>query len=197
MSTAQTAIRIRMRSFFRTLALLALLCLLPSDYALSESVAEHELKAVFLYNFANYITWPESAFINKDSPFNYCLLGRSRINDSLNAAINNETIKGRKLRLLEFQQPTQLSQCHIIFIHQQDGGYPPDIIKQLAAESILTVGQDSNFILAGGAISLLQKARKIDLVINMDTIELGRLKVSSKLLRLVKRIRPSSEVSEK
>ncbi|MEL0584553.1 MAG: YfiR family protein [Candidatus Thiodiazotropha sp. (ex. Lucinoma kazani)] len=146
---------------------------MPSDYTHSESVAEHELKAVFLYNFANYITWPESAFQNQDSPFNYCLLGRSRINDSLNAVINNEMIKGRKLRLLEFQQPTQLSQCHIIFIHQQEVGYPPDLIRQLAAESILTVGDDTDFIPAGGAIGLIQEARKIDLVINMDTIELG------------------------
>ncbi|MCU7869529.1 MAG: YfiR family protein [Candidatus Thiodiazotropha sp. (ex Lucinoma borealis)] len=186
-----------MRSFFRTLTLFALLYLLPSDYAHAESATEHELKAVFLYNFANYITWPESAFQNQDSPFNYCLLGRSRINDSLNAVIKNETIKGRHLRLVEFQHPTQLSECHILFIHQLDEGYPPDLLRQLAAESILTVGDDANFIPAGGAISLLQKARKIDLVISMDAVELARLKVSSKLLRLAKRVRPSSELSEK
>lgn len=197
MSITQTASRVRMRSFFRTLTLFALLCLLPSDYAHAESATEHELKAVFLYNFANYITWPESAFQNKDSPFNYCLLGRSRINDSLNAVIKNETIKGRHLRLVEFQHPTQLSECHILFIHQMVEGYPPDLLRQLAAESILTVGDDANFIPAGGAISLLQKARKIDLVISMDAVELARLKVSSKLLRLAKRVRPSSELSEK
>ncbi|MCU7873503.1 MAG: YfiR family protein [Candidatus Thiodiazotropha sp. (ex Lucinoma borealis)] len=197
MSITQTASRVRMRSFFRTLTLFALLYLLPSDYAHAESATEHELKAVFLYNFANYITWPESAFQNQDSPFNYCLLGRSRINDSLNAVIKNETIKGRHLRLVEFQHPTQLSECHILFIHQLDEGYPPDLLRQLAAESILTVGDDANFIPAGGAIGLLQKARKIDLVISMDAVELARLKVSSKLLRLAKRVRPSSELSEK
>ncbi|MCU7797691.1 MAG: YfiR family protein [Candidatus Thiodiazotropha sp. (ex Semelilucina semeliformis)] len=178
----------------RPFVLLALLFYLPVDTALSETAAEHELKAVFLYNFANYIAWPDKSFQTKDSPFNYCLLGESSINTSLKAVVANEMIKGRKVQVLELMDKSRLSACHILFIHQEEDGYPAEIMQKLATESVLTVSDDSSFIPSGGTICLLQKKRKIDLLISMDAIEQGELKVSSKLLRLAKRIPPDREM---
>ncbi|MCU7937599.1 MAG: YfiR family protein [Candidatus Thiodiazotropha sp. (ex Dulcina madagascariensis)] len=185
-----------MRSFVRPLALLAMLCGIPSGHNQAETVAEHELKAIFLYNFANYIAWPESAFKKRQSPFNYCLLGESRINTSLKTVAANETVKGRALRVLELDDTEQLSDCHILFVHQRQDGYPSGLMRQLAAESVLTVGDGEAFIPSGGTIGLLKKERRIDLLINMEAIELGQLKVSSKLLRLAKRVRLSRETPE-
>ncbi|MES9862039.1 MAG: YfiR family protein [Candidatus Thiodiazotropha sp. LLP2] len=160
-------------------------------------MAEHELKAVFLYNFANYITWPDDAFKTPESPFNYCFLGTSRINTSLKAVVANEKIKGKKLQVLELSDESQLSDCHILFIHQIEGGYPTELLQKLAKMSVLTVSDDDSFIPAGGAISLSQKKKKIDLLVSMDIIDRGKLKFSSKLLRLAKRIPKSDETSEK
>lgn len=50
------------------------LCLLavPGLSHIKSTPEEYELKAAFLYNFAKFITWPDSSFSNSDDFFYYC-----------------------------------------------------------------------------------------------------------------------------
>ncbi|MEW8000824.1 MAG: YfiR family protein [Candidatus Thiodiazotropha endolucinida] len=175
------------------LVMAVLLWCLPLPCAVSEQIDEDRLKALFLYNFANYVTWPESTFKNQISPINYCLLGYSRLKASMNEITANEIINGRELRVVSVENEQQLSDCNILFIHQPAAGYPIELIQRLASQSVLTVSDHPDFIPAGGSIVLLKKSHKIKLVVNMDALDQGQLKVSSKLLRLATRVRPSKE----
>ncbi|MEW8052339.1 MAG: YfiR family protein [Candidatus Thiodiazotropha sp.] len=174
-------------------AMAVLLLCLSVGSANSEQVDEDRLKALFLYNFANYVTWPDSTFQSQISTINYCLLGSSRLNDRMKEITKDEKINGKELRVVETEDEQQLSDCNILFIHQPAAGYPTELIQQLASQSVLTVSDHPDFIPVGGSIVLLKKARKIKLVVNLDALDQGQLKVSSKLLRLATRVRPSQE----
>ncbi|MFI0416323.1 MAG: YfiR family protein [Candidatus Thiodiazotropha sp.] len=174
-------------------AMAVLLLCLPLGSTNSEQVDEDRLKALFLYNFANYISWPDSTSQGKISSINYCLLGSSQLNDRMKEITKDETINGKELRVVETVDEQQLSDCNILFIHQPAAGYPAELIQQLASQSVLTVSDHPDFIPVGGTIVLLKKARKIKLVVNLDALDQGQLKVSSKLLRLATRVRPSQE----
>lgn len=40
-----------------------------------QRVKEYQVKALFLYNFANFVEWPDEAFPHADSPLKMCLYG--------------------------------------------------------------------------------------------------------------------------
>lgn len=152
--------------------------------ASAQEIADHEIKAVFLYNFANFITWPADAFEQRSSPFNFCIIGRSKINDSLAIAIKDEVIKGRTLQLVELKSSTDISNCQILFINAIELRNQTEIISNYSGKATLIVGDTRDFISKGGMISLVQKKRRIHPMINLEAVSNVHMKVSSKLLRL-------------
>ena len=51
---------------------------------------EYQLKAVFLFNFAQFVEWPASAFPKPDTPLGICILGEDPFGSYL-----DETVRGR------------------------------------------------------------------------------------------------------
>src|SRR5882724_8451605 len=58
---------------------------------------EYQLKAVFLYNFAQFTDWPESAFADEKSPIVIGVLGSDPFGPALNDTIRDEKVRGRPL----------------------------------------------------------------------------------------------------
>ena len=93
-------------------------------WAASSSVwaaSDNEVKAVFLYHFANFISWPDGTFAALDSPLRYCVLGTSEITPALSKVIEGEQAQGRPLVLSQPSQGASLADCHIVFIDIRAG----------------------------------------------------------------------------
>ena len=54
---------------------------------------EYQIKAAFLFNFAQFVEWPPTAFTNADAPFCIGVLG----DDPFGAALD-ETVQGENSR---------------------------------------------------------------------------------------------------
>jgi hypothetical protein len=144
---------------------------------------EYQLKAVFLFNFAQFVDWPASAFPAPDTPLVIGILGRDPFGTYLDETVRGETVKGHPLAVQRFRRVEDITTCHILFISGAEEGRLEQVLAGLKGRSILTVGDVEGFAARGGMIRFLTDQNRIRLRINLEVAKADDLTVSSKLLR--------------
>lgn len=167
-----------------------LLCLLSvcADSAQTNPLSEYQVKAAFLFHFAQFVEWPEEAFKEANSPLTYCTIGADPFHGSLDAALSGKTVGVRSLRVMHYRQLQEIRGCQVLFIGEREQKLVPSLLTSLKGIPALTVGESQDFVQDGGMIGFLLEENKIRFEINLDAAEHARLKVSSRLLALAKRV---------
>jgi len=145
---------------------------------------EHRVKAVFLYNFAQFVAWPDSAFNGEPDSLVVGVLGEDPFDAYLDEVVRGEKVEGRPISVRRFRRASEVDDCHVLFISASEGRRMADIMAELSGRPILTVGESTSFIERGGMVRFVTKRGKIRLEINLEAVQESRLSVSSKLLRL-------------
>ena len=151
---------------------------------------EYQVKAVFLYNIAQFIEWPNDSSANEKSPLIIGILGRDPFGSYLDDTVKGEEINGRPLTIERYANIAAIKQCHILFIHASFAPKLPTIRKSLKGKGILTVSDASNFAKQGGMVRFFEQKNKIRLRINLDAVKAENITISSKLLRLAEIVDP-------
>lgn len=172
--------------------LLAFSMLLLPSHAHADKFSEDQIKAVFLFNFAEFIRWPTNAFSDVNAPFRFCALtDQTPIIQALISVIREESQNGRPL-LFRLIKPigtlniNDINTCQILFLHEQELAQAPTLTLSLKGSPTLTVSDADNFIDQGGMIALTRTIRRLRPIINNKRLQLSGLKASSKLLQLAK-----------
>ena len=171
---------------------LALSLFLLTTHAQAEKFSEDQIKAVFLFNFATFIRWPDDAFIATDTPFHFCALtDQTPIIQSLIQVISGESHQGRKLvfkliKPLDDLNMDDVSTCQILFFHPQELEQFSLLVQALSQFRILTVSDAENFIEKGGMVALIHTDHRLRPMIHNKRLQQSGLKASSKLLQLAK-----------
>lgn len=177
----------------RLLAVFALLCLLgllglpglPFGKASGAEYEEYELKAGFLYNFFNFIKWPDRSFDAPNSPFVLVIVGGGGKERTIDHALQNSFIGARPLKIITTSSVEDLGKAHMVFfLESYKNPDLPRTLAQLKGKPVITVGEEKNFITLGGDINFVQKGTKIKFQINSGSTEKADLKISSRLLML-------------
>lgn len=145
---------------------------------------EYQLKAVFLYNFAQFTDWPANAFPRTNSPVVIGIFGQDPFGRALDDTVKGESINGRSLVVRRFARLEEINECQLLFISASETNRLPQILSAVKGRSTLTVGETDNFVLSGGIIRFATANNKIRLRINLDAARQANLTISSKLLRL-------------
>lgn len=163
--------------------------LLPS-YADSPQIGEYQLKAVYLYNFTKFVTWPATVFTSPDAPFQICVLGEDLFRGLLEAAVKDEKVKGREVITQQIDDMEMIKECHILFISRSEQSHLANILNLAKSNYTLTVSDIEDFIPQGGMIQFYrQDDNKIRFAIDLKILDTVGLKASSELLKLAKVIR--------
>ena len=149
-----------------------------------ESFQEYQVKAVFLYNLTNFISWPEGTFENQDDPLKICILGEDPFGTFLDKVIHNETIKGRRIVVKRLTDNDTFCSCHILFINSTMNEELPQILQKIKGCSVLTVSDVHGFTQLGGMVNLARKGKRVRIEINVDSARRAGLVISAKLLKL-------------
>ncbi len=151
----------------------------------SASVAkEYEVKAVFLYNFANFVQWPEDTFAQPDTPFYICIYGRDPFERLIDITVQNETVQERKIVVQRPQALNDIDNCQILFISNSEHENLNTIFNAVAEKPILTVSDLSNFAETGGMIQFTLNNSRVRLLINLGITREHQLNMSANLLRV-------------
>ena len=164
---------------------------------------EYQIKAAFLYNFINFIDWPnENKDENKDNPIYIGILGKNPFGNSFEP-IKDKQVKDRVVIVKHFENLDNLKhcyanegeqkQCYLLYISSSEKENLNEIIEFINGKSILTVGDMKNFLESGGIINFLMEDNKVCFEINKTAAEKAKLIIRSKLLRLAKRVIPEQK----
>lgn len=166
----------------RYASLLAVLLLVASAPALA-APTEYDVKAAFLFNFSQFVDWPEPAFADARAPLVIGVLGSDPFGGGLDEIVRGESVNGRPLVVRRYQRVADVDTCHILFIDRSEQERLGDILASLRGRSILTVGDFDGFARAGGVVRFVTAGNKIRLHVNLDAARAANLTISSKLLR--------------
>jgi hypothetical protein len=161
--------------------LVALLLIAAPCWAAAPS--EYQVKAVFLFNFAQFVQWPARAFPDPGSPFVIGILGKDPFGPELEAVVRGETVDNRPLVIERYRTIGELHNCNILFIGRTEMGELPHILEALKGRSILTVTDAEDGDPSGVMIRLVTRSNRIRLRIDVGAARAGNLVISSKLLR--------------
>jgi hypothetical protein len=144
---------------------------------------ENAVKAVFLFNFAQFVEWPPQAFSAPQSPLVIGVLGQDPFGRLLYEAVNGEMVRGHTLVVERYRRVEEIKTCHILFISPSESEKYDDIFAKLQGRAILTVGDSEGFARRGGMIRFVTEEKRIRLRVNLAAARAAKLTISSKLLR--------------
>jgi hypothetical protein len=159
--------------------------LLSSGPRLSaETSPEYQVKAVFLFNFAQFVDWPPKAFPEPQTPLVIGVLGEDPFGTYLDETVRGENVNNRPLVVQRYRRIGDIKTCHVLFINRSETDRLEQILASLRGRNILTVGDTDDFAQRGGMIQLVTEKNKIRMRINLEVVKAANLTISSKLLRV-------------
>jgi hypothetical protein len=170
-------------------ALLSAACVLASTAAAQEpDPGVNAVKSAFLYNFTKFVEWPESAFPPGAAPFRVCVFAGASLRADIDGMLAGEAVGGRPVRVVT-PPAAEARGCHIAYFA---GGESDKTAAQVLAAArsrpILLVGEGPSFLAQGGHISFVIEGNRVRFDVNRAEIERAGLTISSKLLRVARRV---------
>lgn len=154
-------------------------------------VAEYELKAAFLFNFALFTQPTDTASTpvgSSSEPYRICILGK----DPFGAATKSLTkrmIAGRPIAVKVTNATDELKQCQLIFIPEAERESARRAANAVSGLPIITVGEFKDFPAGGALFNLIVVDDKVAFQVNTQVARSHQLDVSAKLTRLAASVR--------
>jgi len=173
--------------------------------ARAESVDQTKMakvKSAYLLNFIKFTQWPETQHKDKKSPFVITVLGEDQLGEVLDKTMAKKIVRDRailvrrvevpsdshkRLQLLE-QCKEDMKQSHVVFVSASLRDHLQEVLSIFHGSDILTVSDMPSFAKRGGMLELTLDKNRIVFHANKKAVTGTKIKISSKLLRLAKRV---------
>ena len=150
---------------------------------------EYQLKAAFLYNFAQFAEWPDDAFRGPKGPIVIAVAGENPFGGALEQAVRGKQLNGREITVRYYSSAAAVEPCHVLFVSASERNNT-QVALQRAGNACLTVGDVEGFTARGGIFRFLVEDNKVRFEVNIDAAQHSRVKISSRLLKLAKIYEP-------
>jgi len=151
---------------------------------------EYQVKAVFLYNFTKFVSWPTNVFNGANAPFVIGVLGADPFGPALDELVSAQSVGSHPISVRRLGRDEPIGGCQILFVARSERERLPDVFAAVKDRPILTVGDMPRFVELGGMFNLALSQRRvvIDVIDNAAARAVG-LQVNSKLLDLAREVR--------
>ncbi|MGC1483688.1 MAG: YfiR family protein [Candidatus Acidiferrum sp.] len=150
--------------------------------------SEYQVKAAFLFHFAQFVEWPPEAFRSANSPLTYCTVGEDPFHGALEASLDGKSINSRPLRVQHYKQVREVRACQVLFIGTPEERFISATLTNLNGNPVLTVGESEHFAQEGGIIGFFLEDNKVRFDINLVAAQKAKLQISARLLALAKTV---------
>lgn len=155
------------------------------DAARTAELSEDDLKALYLYNFTQFVTWPQTP----EKPPNPLVIGivgndglRLRLEELVKRANpDRQSVEVRAVNAVE-----EARNCHILFIARSETRRLGGLLDGIEGQPILTVGDDDSFALRGCIIGFYMERDTVHIAVNERAAAKSGVTLSSKLLRIAR-----------
>ena len=145
--------------------------------------SEHQVKAVYLFNFGQFVEWPATAYPTAAAPFVIGIVGDEPLGDTLEAVVRGEMHGSRAIEVRRFRSIEDAGNCNILFVGRAEARQLPDAIAASRGRGVLTVTDVTGGERIGAMIVLVTDKNRVRMRINPTAAKAHGLTISSKLLR--------------
>ena len=146
---------------------------------------EYDVKALFLYNFSKYVTWP--GFEN-DPEFHIGVLGDSPIESPLKVIAGERKVMDKPIVVKTWSTVEEMEACHILFLAKDKKRELEPVLTALEGKPILTVGEMKGYAEAGVVLNFFMKENRVKFQLNRNALERSGLSASSQLMKLAEMV---------
>ncbi|HET8696228.1 MAG TPA: YfiR family protein [Gammaproteobacteria bacterium] len=144
-------------------------------------VSASSVKAAFLYKFAGYVEWPESAAA-ADEPITIGVAGAEPFAAELAEITRGRTVAGRPINVRRVAADDSFDGLQILFISNQARGSARGLLANARSRPILTVTESAGALADGSIINFTQDKDRVRFEISLYAAEQSMLKLNSRLL---------------
>ncbi|MBT9493706.1 MAG: YfiR family protein [Paucibacter sp.] len=161
-----------------------LACWLALGAWAAPTLDDAQLKAAFIYRFAQFTQWPPPPL----REFTYCVAGNAAMQASLQA-LTSKSHGDASSRLRVLTEPQQATQCQLLLLGFDDRAELQRWAAALAAEPVLVVGDSAEAFRNGAVIALVAEPNGLAFRINHTEAKRRGLVLSSQMLKLAREVK--------
>jgi hypothetical protein len=149
---------------------------------------EASVKAVFLFNFTKYVTWPPIA-MGERSPgdIRVCVTANDSFFALLKAAVQGEDVDGKPLVPVALEGLDDARTCQVLYVGDSKTADAKAWLGAVRSSQVLTVADGA--LNDDTVIAFVRDDNRIRFDINRAAASRHGLNVSAKLLRLARQVR--------
>jgi hypothetical protein len=179
------------------LALLALVLCSPGHggaQAPAGAVSERSVKAAFLYKFASYVEWPDSATAG-DTAIVIGVLGHTAFADELAQITTGRTVSNRPIviRRLDEDELADDLRLDVLFIGDEEREELPRVLAAIGQRPVLIVTESDGAIADGAIINFTVDAERVRFEVSLYAAEARRLRLNARLLAVAQQVHEGPE----
>jgi YfiR/HmsC-like len=183
-----------MRAFLRV-AMFVAVCVFSTTA--QKGLQQYDAKAKFLATTARFVEWPASSFKTPSAPLQICIQGNFSFGTRLAELTRSATVDGHRVEVKWIRKEQDLPGCQLIFLSRSEAKRYDKVLEAVKTSIALTVGEDEDFLHAGGMLSLETTRSGVLFDVNLDAVNEGHLKLSSQLLSLARHVLHRTELAGK
>jgi hypothetical protein len=157
---------------------------MPQVIRAQSTADEYQVKAAFLFHFAQFLDWPADSPNAADPSLSLCIFGDEPHRQDIQSTLEGKVIGPRAFLVRLVSQPQDIQGCNILFLSRDEVRRQAATLKSLRGMRVLTVGETADFISDGGMIRFHLEGGRIRFDINLAAAESSHLQISSRLLLL-------------
>lgn len=168
----------------QALALLALLATALSPVRAGLGLDDAQLKAAFIYRFAQFTQWPGPA----PQEFSYCVAGAPALREAM-TGLPQKPHAAATVKVRSVSEPQQALSCQVLVLGLSERA---DLLRwqqALGTEPVLVVGDSAEAFRAGVSIALLVEPNGLAFRINHSEAKRRGLSLSSQMLKLAREVK--------
>ncbi len=185
------SLRLGLTRYFVCVVTFSLFSVAHLDQGLSDTDVripeEYTVKAAFVYNFIKFVKWPQEQEFYQDKSLLMCVVGQGPMTDALKS-ISGRTVHGRLLIVKYCPQAECLKKCDVVFVTRHGEDRTDEILEAAKRSHILTISDMDGFTKKGGIIGMSLENNRIRFDINLKAAREASLKISSRLLKLARKV---------
>jgi hypothetical protein len=149
---------------------------------------EYRVKAAFIFHFAQLVDWPPETPMGAGNSLYICTIGDDPFQGALESTVEGKSVGDRIVHVRHLKQAADMHACQVLFLGKSQSKSIPVLLANLHNAPVLTVGESSGFLGAGGMICFVREDNNVRFGINLDAAESAKLKIGSRLLILAQTV---------
>ncbi|MBN2282105.1 MAG: YfiR family protein [Candidatus Marinimicrobia bacterium] len=159
--------------------------------AKGQDYTEEEIKAAYIKNISQFVTWPENKEITPE--FHIVILGKDDVSRHIELFFKNISINDRPVQTQTVENLSNIKYCDILFINNIDDDQLKSILTKVKSYNALIFSDTKGFAEKGTHINFFLENQKVKFEINLSRAIEDGFFIQSLLLDYAKIIKKSDE----